>query len=127
MAEIVQGWSEYQRKLKALTESIRRRLLERAVLLGAQIALVAAKALAPRRSGELIAGMAIHISQADGTHSATAYVGWNKKQFYGLFAEKGTFRQTARPFLRPALDSNRERIVRTMRATIIQSIREAVR
>jgi HK97 gp10 family phage protein len=59
--------------------------------------------LAPKRTG---AGAAsIHAEVEQDAESFYADVSWDKDHFYMFFAEVGTEHESARPFLRPALDS----------------------
>jgi HK97 gp10 family phage protein len=57
---------------------------------------------APKRTGEGAAS--IHAEEVDGE----VRVGWDRDHFYMLFAEVGTSKHAARPFLRPALDAQYE-------------------
>lgn len=65
----------------------------------AEVAAVAQR-LAPRNTGAMAAS--IHAARID----ATAFgVSFDQKHFYGMYAELGTSKERARPFLRPALDA----------------------
>ena len=58
---------------------------------------------APKATG---AGAAsIHAETAEDSRGKHVRVGWDRDHFYMLFAEVGTSRMSARPFLRPALDA----------------------
>jgi HK97 gp10 family phage protein len=58
---------------------------------------------APKRTG---AGAAsIHAEVESDDQSAYADISWDPQHFYMFFAEVGTEHESARPFLRPALDS----------------------
>lgn len=127
MAELIQGWAEYQRKLNALESAVRTELLTEAALAGGQIVLDAARAGAPRDTGAMAAGMGMRARKTATVNAALVVVGWLQKHFYGRFAERGTAKQTATPFLGPALESNRERIFKVMRETIIRGIQKVVR
>lgn len=62
-----------------------------------------AAAGAPKRTG---AGAAsIHAEVESDAQSAYADISWDPQHFYMFFAEVGTGHESARPFLRPALDS----------------------
>lgn len=62
-----------------------------------------AASLAPKRTG---AGAAsIHAEVESDDQSAYADISWTPDRFYMFFAEVGTEHESARPFLRPALDS----------------------
>lgn len=63
-----------------------------------------ARDLAPKRTG---AGAAsIRADVGDDEDGYYADVSWDADHFYMGFAELGTERQAARPFLRPALDES---------------------
>jgi HK97 gp10 family phage protein len=64
-----------------------------------------AAAGAPKATGEMAASIhAVVDSDSDGTH---VNISWDRDHFYGLFAEVGTSHQSARPFLRPAVEKRR--------------------
>lgn len=60
----------------------------------------AAKRRAPRRTGRGADSI-----RAERTGPTDFKVSWDQKHFYMQFAELGTEKERARPFLRPALDS----------------------
>jgi HK97 gp10 family phage protein len=78
-----------------------KRMLQR---IGDDIARDAAAA-APKRSGAMAASIHAEVDEDDGT--AVVRVSFDADHFYGLFAEVGTSRIPARPFLRPALTKKR--------------------
>lgn len=80
-----------------------RRLLESEAVMGGlervgeQVAKRAASS-APKDTGEGAAS--IHAERVEGE----VRVGWDEDHFYMIYPEVGTSAQSARPFLRPALD-----------------------
>ena len=60
---------------------------------------------APRRRGYLAKG--ITVSEVK---DRTIDIGPDEKSFYGRFLEFGTVKMSARPFLRPALDTKRSQV-----------------
>lgn len=121
---MIQGWAEYQRKLKALEATVRGQLLKEAALAGGQIVLDAAQANAPRDTGRLAAGMTMRLSKDTNDLMAAAEVGPSRSAWYGFLQEFGTRHHRKQPFLGPALESNRERIFRVMREIIIGGIQK---
>lgn len=64
-----------------------------------------AAAMAPKRTG---AGAAsIHSELVEDASGPVVRVSWDKAHFYMGFAELGTSRQSATPFLRPAAERHR--------------------
>lgn len=96
--------------------------LEEAVLAGAEIVRQAASDNAPRRTGTLAASIVKELGKKSKQGETAVKVGPNKKAFYGLFVELGTVKMSARPFLFPALESNRAAV----RNTIRDKLREAL-
>ena len=107
----------------ALTKLGNRRDIERVVQRAQQRALVpvveAAKQLAPNRTGALAESIAARpanvrkhrdFDPSDLKPTVVGPAGW---QFYGQFVEFGTARIAARPFLRPAWESNKDRVLQT--------------
>lgn len=64
-----------------------------------------AAAAAPKRSGAMAAS--IHAEVDEDSEGAYVNISWDNDHFYGLFVELGTSRQSAQPFLRPALTTQR--------------------
>lgn len=63
-----------------------------------------------------------------GPHHVTLGVGPASHGFYGLFAEKGTSHQPAKPWMRPALDSQGQNVINRFAERIWQTIeREAAK
>ncbi len=64
-----------------------------------------AAAAAPKDTGAGAASIhAVVDSDSDGAY---VDISWDRDHFYGLFAEVGTSHQSARPFLRPAVEKRR--------------------
>jgi len=120
MAEIViKGMPAFQAKLREMSLSMQRDALIEVAKEGAQIVVDAAKAGAPHDTGALAEGIAMRVSnkQSD-LFEATVNVTWSRKTFYGRFLEFGTRFITARSFLGPAFENNRERIADAMKAAM---------
>ena len=86
-----------------LKEATQKTVLRRALAAGAVPVVEEAQRLAPRRSGDLARGIAARVSVRK--TQAEAVISFAKEQFYGRFVETGTSTTPARPFLRPALDT----------------------
>lgn len=109
MAEIIQGFAEFEENLRKLERVYQKKVLLKVAKAGAAIVLEAAKKLAPRRSGRLAENMTmVARTGAADINEASVDVGPEKSQFYGYFQEKGTVHQRSQPFLEPALEQSRE-------------------
>lgn len=123
MPEIIEGFAEYERKLKQLDLTVQRKLLIEAAKAGAQLVVDDARKMAPRDTGALAEGIAMRVAGRESDiHEGVVEVSYNKKQFYGLFQEKGTRRHKAQPFLLPAFEGNRDRIMTIMREVLLRAI-----
>lgn len=72
--------------------------------LGEEVAADARQA-APKRTGE--GAQSIRHDVVQGRDGWEARISWDRDHFYMMFAELGTSRQAATPFLRPALQKRR--------------------
>lgn len=123
MSEVIEGFADFERKLKALDLTVQRKLLIEAAKAGAQIVVDDARRMAPRDSGAMADGIAMRVvGRESDIHEGVVEVSYNKKQFYGRFIEKGTRRLRAQPFLLPALEGNRDRIMSIMRDVLLRAI-----
>lgn len=122
MAEIIHGFSEFERNLNELDRVVRQELLTEAAHAGADIVLEDAARRAPRDQGDLASGMTKRVSRQSDANEVSVEVGPDKKQFYGFFQERGTKHAPAQPFLKPALETNRERIAAAMKDVLLRGI-----
>ncbi len=129
MAQIeVRGLKGLQRALQELPKKIERRALNAALMKGAQPMVKAAKSRAPVLTGALRYAVRAKPVSPKG-HAATVVIGitgakqverknskgrvrkvWVRAKnfvFYWLFQEFGTGHQPARPFMRPAFETNK--------------------
>lgn len=97
------GVLELQRKLAHLQGKVTPGKLESAIRAGLLIVEADAKRRAPVLTGALRSS--IHTETQSSGKGATGRTGTNIE--YGPFVELGTFRASARPYLRPAMDVNR--------------------
>lgn len=87
-----------------------------------------AKSNAPVRTGRLRHEGISYALDRVGSAVTKIYVGFTKYGWYGIFSELGTVKQGARPFMVPAYERVRERIITMAReewvaATILQNRR----
>lgn len=121
----VLGIEELVRRLEAIDRNTRGVLLERAALAGAEPIRKSAEAKAPRRRGVLAAGIGTEVVKRS-TRGVTVRIGFRKEDFYGMFQELGTRNHAAQPFLRPAIDEQKEAaIVEVGRELLVGIMREA--
>ncbi len=125
----VTGIPAFEAKLNELEFSMQRKALIEVAKAGAQIVVDAATIAAPKDTGAMAASIGARVASSESTiFEAVVQVSPSKKAFYWRFIEGGTKERfykhgrkgssgfiTARPFLRPALESNRERIVAVMK------------
>ncbi|NSW92317.1 MAG: HK97 gp10 family phage protein [Firmicutes bacterium] len=117
------GVNELIKNLEAVSDNITKDLTK-AVKAGAKIVLDDAKARAPVDTGELRDNMTMRVVEKDRSQ-VEIDVGPGKDQFYGLFIEQGTSKMAAKPFLRPALDENKEKVQKAITDEIEKAINKA--
>jgi HK97 gp10 family phage protein len=86
------------------------RVKKDALLAGAEVVQQAASERAPRDTGKLAENIVISDIKEDGTVD----IGPDRDRFYGLFLEFGTSKMSARPFLQPAFEENKEQVQQKM-------------
>jgi HK97 gp10 family phage protein len=114
----VTGLDELERMLNDLAPKAAKTAMRRAVRDGMEIFQAAAEGKAPRASGELADNINIKTTAGGGdgdttTGSIEAIVGPGKQQYYGLFQEYGTRYQPAQPFMTPAYEENKDKVLET--------------
>lgn len=138
----VTGDKELARRFDQLSAAMRGKTLERALVAGALIVANDAKRRAPVLTGNL--RRSIHVggygaaggleSGTTGTDiggnrstatSAEVLVGTNVE--YARYPEFGTSKMAARPFVRPALDENRDAVVREVDEALRDLLRSVTR
>jgi HK97 gp10 family phage protein len=129
----VEGTKDIVKALQNMSDTLNDEALLEAAVAGAEIVRTDASLRAPRSQG---AG-----SYPDGGHAAdhiitktsekpgevSARVGPDKNAFYINFYETGTSKVRARPFLRPALDENKDKILEAMAAVFRKHLRRVVK
>ena len=110
----VTGLKELDRKLKQLEPKLAKKALRKAVSAAAEPIRKEARRLAPRRTGFLARNIIKSVKRRGSI--VLAKIGTSKDAFYGLFVEFGTETgTTAKPFLRPAFDTQKNRALAVMR------------
>ncbi len=129
----IKGLKELDARLKKLPDVVQRRILGAATAAAARVVQKSAKSQAPAKTGRLKKNIVVRTKRTrTGTVSRvtlrTKGKGTDPKNaYYGRFVEFGTKKQAARPFLRPAFDSNVNQAIQTMRKKIAQRLEAEAR
>ena len=106
--EVVEGMQELLDSMEGLPLALQKRLIVRSLRKGAEPIRQEAANLAPddptTAGSRVKESMSITVTDQTAT-GATANIGPSRKGFMGIFAEQGTKRQPAKPFLQRAFDS----------------------
>lgn len=122
---VIMGEQELLSKLKALgDEAIG--LLDDAVTAGAEIVAEEARSRARVRTGKLRDSIGTGDIRRFGYRTVVP-VGPGKEAFYGIFVEKGTSKQAAHPFLRPALRTKKEQVKATVGGIVRKGLEKVAR
>jgi len=100
----ITGLKDLEKKLKQLSDVARKEAKEEALYTGAFVVLGHADNLAPVDEGYLKGSLDCEVGSDDADIFDTAE--------YAVHVEYGTSRQAAQPFLRPALDNNKDNIIK---------------
>lgn len=129
------GVDDFNAKLSSLSATLQKTIMAKAVKAGAQIVQDRATELAPkldpelssfkRWSGELAAGMLNRLLASTDT-VYTVRIGPDKTTFWGLYSEKGTEFEQAKPWLRPALDETQDEALSAIGTEIWNGINGAL-
>lgn len=124
----VEGMEALQRKLGRLPDAVRNPVLKDAIVKAAKPVREDAAQRAPRGpTGKLQDEMTLGVMEGTPERAAVR-IGPSPDAWYGELVEKGTKKMAAQPFLRPALDKNRRKIVQSVRADLKAALeREAAR
>ena len=107
----VRGFQELERALKRASDAVAREALVEATAAGTKVIIDGAQRRAPKDTGK--GAESIHASVTERSRfGVTQTIGPSKNAFYMRFVEFGTVKMTARPFLRPALDEERDATIR---------------
>lgn len=126
MASIeLQGVDEILNKLQSIGVNVGK-LENKALRNAAKPVLEDAKVNAPVRTGKLKKGLKItRVKKKEGVKYILVGVdrGDNSEIFYGKFIEFGTSKMTARPFMQPAYEKNKDNIKRTIAETLKEGLK----
>lgn len=112
----VEGFKELNKALKIFPENVERRILRSMAQAGGQVVVKAARENVPVKTGKLKKGIIRRSKKGPKTAGRVEVsVGPSQDVFYGMFLEFGTSKIPATPWLRPALDENRDAIIEAMR------------
>lgn len=111
----VEGGEKLARTLGELPNRVNREVQRAALREAGEIIRSRASALAPREPGAPDLDDNIRMSNANpGRGDVGIAIGPTKGFFYGFFQEFGTSRHGAQPFMRPAFDGERHRVVKAI-------------
>ncbi|WP_411679850.1 HK97-gp10 family putative phage morphogenesis protein [Clostridium thailandense] len=119
------GVDEILNKLQQMGANVGR-LENKALKNAAEPVLEDAKANVPVRTGKLKKGLKItNVKKKDGMKYILVGVdrGDNSEVFYGKFIEFGTSKMTARPFLQPAYEKNKNKIQKAIAETLKEGLK----
>ena len=126
MADIeLTGVDEILNKLQQMGANISR-LENKALRNAAEPVLEDAKANVPVRTGKLKKGLKItNVKKKEGVKYILVGVdrGDNSEIFYSKFIEFGTSKMSARPFLQPAYEKNKDNIQKTIANTLKEGLK----
>ncbi len=108
---------EVLEKLKEIGNKAEK-VIEKALEESAEIIREEASNKAPRRTGRLKKGITV-----SKVKDSSIDIGPAKKDFYGRFLEFGTVKMSARPFLRPALDTKKKEV----KAKFIEEVKRLIK
>lgn len=102
-------------------EQVAQEVVDPAAKAGAKIGLGAAIANAPSKTGKLKRSLTLKKAKTKSKLRAAYKVG-TKGVKYSFYVEAGTKKMPARPYIRPAIDENRDKIDREIKKEIIKGL-----
>lgn len=122
----LEGGEELIKRLGKLPEAVAGKAMDDALMAGAEIVRADASRRAPRRTGKLAESIVAELQEGKSGRKS-AVIGPNEEAFYGSFVELGRSNQAAQPYLRPALDENKNAVQRAIADALRAAIEKAVR
>lgn len=117
----IDGIDKLRRRLAELDKNVRSELMTEALLAAAEPVRAQAEASAPRRRGVLAVNVVKEVDEKE--EKGTVKVGPRTRDaFYGYFIELGTSKMAAKPFLRPAIESQRKAAVEEARKVLARGL-----
>lgn len=96
-------------------------VLQSAAEAGGKIALDDAKMRCPVDTGRLKNSLYLEkLKKSPGKADVKVSIG--KNEYYGVFVELGTSKSEAKPFLRPAVDENKDRIAKAINEAVLKAL-----
>lgn len=131
----VEGFAELERALRQLPEEIAGKVLREAFRRASKPMAEDAKQSAPRSDdpgagGHMADSIKVRNMKSENSLNDVQvdfWIGPDRKHFYGLFQEFGTVKQGARPFMRPAFDSDVQGVIDRFGGEIWKGIERAAR
>lgn len=134
----LKGFAELETKLREFGPKVTASGIRTSAYAGASIVRGAAKTYVPVDTGALRESISVFRRRTSGPNVATYAVGLRdvkkrktktvvKAPFYGRFVELGTSKMRARPFLRPAIYNNVEKVIDAMKSRMAKAIETAAR
>ncbi|SRR6266481_3203201 len=119
----IEGLEELEQKLQQLAPDIAKRAVRKSVRAGIEVFQEAISENAPRHTGHLAESINIKLSVTGGDRDDTTggiigITGPSKDAFYGVFQEYGTAREPAQPFVAPAYEENKDKVVEVFVETL---------
>lgn len=122
----IEGGEELLKRLQGLPDAAAGKAMDAALMAGAEIVRADASRRAPRRTGKLSESIVAELKTGKSGRKS-AVIGPNEEAFYGSFVELGRKNQAAQPYLRPALDENKDTVQRAIADELRSAIEKAVR
>lgn len=119
-----EGGKELAAALARLPQSVSKKVCIDALLEAADPMVAVARRIAPREPGAPDLADNIEARAVSGGKDGLPTVAWGplKDFFYGYFLEFGTVRMSARPFMRPAFDSQMDRSLDILRRRLWEKL-----
>ena len=139
MSMSIMGGQELDNKLQRLGSKVVKKHLTKALRAGAKLILADARSRVPVLSGKLKRSLAVRIGKKRrGVHEKTITVRPDSKKepdlvtfgkdgkryFYPAAVEYGTRKRKAKPFMRPAFDSQKQKAVKAIMAQLLKGVEE---
>ena len=122
----ITGIKQIEKKLSGMETKIARKVVRQALKKAAKPILAAAKRNAPVKTGALKKSLRVRVMKKKkhryGVMVATSAKWFTGETFYAAFVEYGTKHLPARPFLRPAMDSQKTAAEKILKQEILSGI-----
>jgi HK97 gp10 family phage protein len=123
-----EGFDELSRNLSEFSKRVERNIVMQGLRAGGRVIVVEARMRVPVRSGRLKKSMGMKANRDYGGPAISIGPRSGKKEkydaWYSHLIEFGTKYQSARPFLRPAIDAKQKEILEAMGKKMSASIKE---